>query len=78
VKLQYLLPSLLPKYQLITNHTARRSFETNKVLAGYPYSAVMLVTGHKTEKAFLRYVKLNGYDAVKIFRRHKETIGAMG
>jgi hypothetical protein len=48
------------------------------VLAGYPYSAVMLVTGHKTEKAFLRYVKLNGYDAVKIFRRHKETIGAMG
>ncbi len=66
----------IPKYQLITNHTARRSFATNKVLEGYPYSAVMLVTGHKTEKAFLRYVKLTGYDAVKIFKRHSENIRA--
>ena len=68
----------VPKFQLITNHTARRSFATNKVLEGYPYSAVMLVTGHKTEKAFLRYVKLTGYDAVKIFQRHKVNIGATG
>lgn len=68
----------IPKYQLVTNHTARRSFATNKVLEGYPYSAVMLVTGHKTEKAFLRYVKLTGYDAVKLFKRHKENIGATG
>jgi integrase len=65
---------LVPKYKLITNHTARRSFATNRVLEGYPYSAIMLVTGHKTEKAFLRYVKLNGYDAVKIFRQHTNKI----
>jgi integrase len=65
---------LIPKYKLITTHTARRSFATNRVLEGYPYSAIMLVTGHKTEKAFLRYVKLNGYDAVKIFRQHTNKI----
>ncbi len=68
----------IPKHQLITNHTAGRSFATNKVLEGYPYSAVMLVTGHKTEKAFLRYVKLYGYDAVKIFKRHANNIKATG
>lgn len=67
---------LVPKYQLITNHTARRSFATNKVLEGYPYSAIMLITGHKTEKAFLRYVKISGYDAVKIFKQHTEKIKA--
>lgn len=65
---------LIPKYQLITNHTARRSFATNKVLEGYPYSAIMLITGHKTEKAFLRYVKISGYDAVKIFKQHADKI----
>ncbi len=65
---------LVPKYQLITNHTARRSFATNKVLEGYPYSAIMLITGHKTEKAFLRYVKISGYDAVKIFKQHTSKI----
>ncbi|MBI1342120.1 MAG: tyrosine-type recombinase/integrase [Terrimonas sp.] len=65
---------LIPKYQLITNHTARRSFATNKVLEGYPYSAIMLITGHKTEKAFLRYVKISGYDAVKIFKQHTDKI----
>lgn len=70
------ISKLVPKYQLITNHTARRSFATNKVLEGYPYSAVMLITGHKTEKAFLRYVKINGYDAVKIFKQHAEKIKA--
>jgi integrase len=65
----------IPKCQLITNHTARRSFATNKVLEGYPYSAIILITGHKTEKAFLRYVKLSGYDAIKIFKQHTDKIG---
>lgn len=66
------ISALIPKYQLITNHTARRTFATNAVLDGYPYSAVMLITGHKTEKAFLRYVKINGYDAIKMFKRHQQ------
>jgi site-specific recombinase XerD len=68
------ISKLIPKCKLITNHTARRSFATNKVLEGYPYSAIMLITGHKTEKAFLRYVKISGYDAVKIFNQHTDKI----
>lgn len=66
---------LIPKSQLITNHTVRRSFATNKVLEGYPFAAIMLITGHKTEKAFLRYVKLSGYHAIKMFKQHKDKLG---
>lgn len=60
----------IPKFKLITLHTARRSFATNKVIEGYPYSAIMLLTGHTTEKSFLRYVRLTGVDAIKIFKAH--------
>lgn len=45
------------KYDLITTHTARRSFATNNFLAGVPHYTIMAITGHKTEKAFLNYVK---------------------
>jgi integrase len=68
------ITTMVPKWQLITNHTARRSYATNKVLEGYPYTAIMLITGHKTEKAFLRYVKISGYDAIKIFKEHNTRI----
>lgn len=68
------ITTMIPKWQLITNHTARRSYATNKVLEGYPYTAIMLITGHKTEKAFLRYVKISGYDAIKIFKEHNNRI----
>jgi len=65
---------LHPKYQLITNHTGRRSFATNAVLEGIPFSAIMKITGHKTEKAFLRYVKIDCDDAIKMFKQHKQKV----
>lgn len=46
------------KYELITTHTARRSFATNLYLSGFPAISIMKITGHKTEKAFLRYIKM--------------------
>ncbi len=60
----------VPKYALITNHTARRSFATNAALKGIPYQFIMPITGHKTEKAFLRYIKTDGLDAAKMFKLH--------
>ena len=47
------------KYELIVTHTARRSFATNLYLAGYPAISIMKIIGHRTEKAFLRYIKMN-------------------
>ena len=49
----------LPKYQLITTHTARRSFATNLFKKGVPSRVIMLITGHKTEQSFNSYIKIN-------------------
>lgn len=48
----------LPKYELVTTHTARRSFATNLYLADVPTISIMKITGHKTEKSFLRYIRV--------------------
>jgi|WetSurMetagenome_2_1015567.scaffolds.fasta_scaffold46104_2 integrase len=47
------------KYELITTHTARRSFATNLFLAGFPAISIMKITGHNSEKAFLKYIKIS-------------------
>ena len=46
------------KYELISSHTGRRSFASNAYLAGIPSITIMKITGHKTEAAFLRYIKI--------------------
>lgn len=47
-----------PKYAFISSHTARRSAATNMFLAGIPTYRIMLLTGHKTESAFFRYIRI--------------------
>ncbi len=47
-----------PKYELVTSHTARRSFATNEFKKGeLTIGEIMVLTGHKTEKSFLRYIR---------------------
>ncbi len=46
------------KYELIKTHTARRSGATNMYLAGITSIDIMKVTGHKTEREFLKYIKV--------------------
>lgn len=62
---------LVPKYQLISSHTARRSAATNMYLAGILPFRIMLITGHKTEKSFFRYIRISRDENVKILARHK-------
>lgn len=47
------------KYSLVTAHTARRSFATNAYLSGVPSISIMKITGHKTEKVFMNYIKVS-------------------
>lgn len=47
-----------PKYELITVHTARRSFATNMYLRDVPSISIMKITGHRSEKAFLKYIRI--------------------
>jgi hypothetical protein len=46
------------KKELIKTHTARRSGCTLMYLAGIPIIDIMKVSGHKTEKEFLKYIKV--------------------
>jgi integrase len=48
----------IPKYMRISSHTARRSFCTNYYnIMKFPPSLIMLVSGHKSLREFLKYVK---------------------
>jgi Phage integrase SAM-like domain/Phage integrase family/Arm DNA-binding domain len=60
------------KWEMITSHTARRSFATNEYLAGTPTLTIMAITGHKTEKSFLRYIKLSSAEHAKLLKGHWE------
>jgi integrase len=48
-----------PKYKFIGTHTARRSFATNAFLNGVEPILIREITGHKTEKEFLKYIKIS-------------------
>jgi integrase len=47
------------KYERITVHTGRRSFATNAFITNIPTISIMKITGHRTEKAFLKYIKIS-------------------
>lgn len=53
------------KFELISSHTCRRSFCTNAYLDGIDAHLIMQISGHKTEKAFKRYLKLSSYEAAQ-------------
>ena len=46
------------RWELVTTHSARRSFATNLYKAGVPAYDIMQITGHKTEQAFLKYIRV--------------------
>jgi len=50
------------KWELITVHTARRSFATNAYLHEVPSISIMKITGHTTERNFLKYIKISQED----------------
>lgn len=62
---------MLPMYEFISSHTARRSAATNMYLAGIMPFRIMLITGHKTEKSFFRYIRITREENVKVLARHK-------
>ena len=52
----------IPKYNMISNHTGRRSFCTNAFKRNVPPAHIMPISGHKTERAFYTYIKSTSHD----------------
>ena len=63
--------TILPKYKLVASHCARRSFATNAYKAGVPTLAIMAITGHKTERVFLNYVRVSKEEHAKLISQHR-------
>jgi integrase len=66
-----------PKYQWITSHTCRRSFCTNEFLAGTPVELIMKISGHKSLKAFYRYIRITPEEAGQKIKELWEKRGGM-
>ena len=64
------------KRELVTTHTARRSFATNLYKSGFPSRSIMQITGHKTEAAFLKYIKVTPEEHAKMLELHWKQQGS--
>lgn len=51
---------------MVTTHTARRSFATNAYSAGVPLSSIMAITGHSREEKLRTYLKLQAEDKARM------------
>lgn len=61
---------IVKKYELVKTHTARRSGATNMYLAKIPTIAIMKITGHKTEKEFMKYIKITEEESAMDLMNH--------
>lgn len=59
----------VPKYSLIGSHTGRRSFCTNMYLRGIPTYTIMAISGHRTEKSFLKYLRVSKEEHAKLMKQ---------
>ena len=57
-----------PKCELVTTHTARRSFITNLSKRGVPHELLMKISGHKTLAAFERYFRIGTEEVANLIR----------
>lgn len=58
------------KYELVTVHTARRSFATNLYKDGVSSLTIMKLTAHKSEKVFLNYLKATAEENANLVEKH--------
>jgi integrase len=49
---------MLPKYELVSSHTGRRTFVTLSLEGGLSWETIMKATGHKDFKSFRRYIQV--------------------
>jgi len=62
------------KFEVITTHTARRSFATNLYKSGMPSLSIMKITGHRSEKNFLRYINMTPRENAEKLKQHWEQL----
>ena len=64
-----LITETKPKYELVSSHTCRRSFCTNMYLRGLDTLMIRSISGHKTEKSFLKYIKVSQQQHAEMMKK---------
>ena len=59
---------IIPKAEAVSTHTARRSFASNLYRQGIPSITIMAITGHRSERQFLKYIKLDAEEHARILQ----------
>lgn len=60
------------KHKLVSSHTCRRSFATNLYKMNFPTLSIMKITGHSSEKTFLKYIKVTPTEHAEKLLQHWE------
>lgn len=62
------------KWEMVSTHTARRSFATNMYKRGLSTLAIMQITGHTTDKSFMAYIKITKEEnALMILKQFRDS-----
>ncbi|HVU59087.1 MAG TPA: site-specific integrase [Puia sp.] len=64
-----MVEEIRPKHDWVMSHTCRRSFCTNEFLDGTPITLIMAISGHKTEKAFRKYIKADNLEKAQMIKK---------
>lgn len=59
------------KWEMMTTHTARRSFATNAYKRGLPIADIMKFTGHTTVASFMKYIKVTTEETAVVLSEHE-------
>jgi len=60
----------LKRYEMISNHSARRSYVSNLIKAGVPHAMVMRLSGIKKYETLSRYIKLTEDEVAEEVAKH--------
>ena len=64
-----LVNKVFEKWEQVSSHTGRRSFATNMYKRGLSSLTIMAVTGHRTEKSFLKYIKIKQDEHAEMMKK---------
>lgn len=59
-----------PTWAAVSSHTCRRSMCTNLYLSGMGTYSIMAISGHRTERSFLKYIKVSQIESAKKLQSH--------
>ena len=66
----------ISNWKKVTSHTMRRTLATNDFILGVPNKFIMAITGHQTEKSFMKYIRLSKTEEANLYAKFKSQLMA--